>query len=80
LLDPFGPPIEAVDPRGELQVLLDGQVLVEPELLRHVADVTLDRVGLADHVVAEAGAAARIRLQQAAQHADAGGLAAAVWA
>ncbi len=79
-LDPLVAAVEAEDPRGELQVFLDGQVLVEPELLRHIADVALDFVGLLDDVVAKAGAAAGIRLQQAAQHADAGGLAAAVGA
>ena len=33
---------EAVDARHELQVLPDGEVLVEAEALRHVADVALD--------------------------------------
>ena len=42
------------------QILADGQVLVEAEPLRHVADVPLDRLGLADDVVAQAGAAAGV--------------------
>ena len=37
---------EAVDAGDELQVLLDGEVLVEAEALRHVADVALDLVAL----------------------------------
>ena len=38
---------QAVDARVEVHVLLDGQVLVERELLRHVADPRADRLGLA---------------------------------
>ena len=33
---------DVVDARDELQILPDGQVLVEAEPLRHVADATLD--------------------------------------
>ena len=69
-----------VDPRDEVEVLLDGQVLVQAEALGHVADLALDRRGLAQDVEAEAGAAAAVRRQQAAEHPDRGGLAAAVGA
>ena len=41
-----------VDPGVELQVLPDGQILVEGELLGHVADVLLHPVGLGDDVEA----------------------------
>ena len=69
--------IEAAD---EVEVLPDREILVEAEALRHVADLTLDRPRLLDDVVAEAAAAARIGREQAAQHADGRGLAAAVGA
>ena len=68
----------AVKPRDELEVLAHRQVLIQAEALRHVADLALDLVGLGADVVAEAGAGAFIRRQQAAQHADGGGLAGAV--
>ena len=67
-----------VDARDEVEVLADRQVLPEREALRHVADVALDLVALAQDVVAEAGAGAGVRREQAAHHADRGGLAAAV--
>ena len=53
---------------------------IEAEALRHVADVALDLVGLGADVVAEAGAGALVRREQAAQHADGRGLAGAVGA
>src|SRR5438128_9903817 len=58
---------DAVDARDELEVLAHRQVLIEAEALRHVADVQLDLVGFGADVVAETGAAARIRGEQAAQ-------------
>ena len=67
-----------VEPRDELQVLGDRQIAVEAEALRHVADLQADARGVAQQVEAETGAAAAVRAQQAAQHADRGGLAAAV--
>ena len=51
----------AVHPRHEIEVLADGEVFPQRKALRHVADLALDRVGLADHVEAEAGAAAAVR-------------------
>jgi hypothetical protein len=67
-----------VDARGEVEVLADGEVFPEREALRHVADVALDRFRLRADVVAEAGAAAGVRSEQAAHEADRGRLAAAV--
>ena len=71
---------EAVHARHELQVLQDGEVLVEAEALRHVADVALDLLASRADVVAERRAAAAVRRQQPAQHAQRGGLAGAVGA
>ena len=71
---------DAVDAADEFQVLAHREVLVERELLRHVADLALDHVGLRADVVAEAGAGALVGREQAAQHADGGGLAGAVGA
>ena len=71
---------QAVEPRDEFQVLAHRQVLIQAEALRHVADLALDLVGVAADVVAEAGALAAIGRQQAAEHADGGGLAGAVGA
>ena len=68
-----------VHARDKIQVFPDAQILPKAEPLRHVADVLLDFLALADHVEAEACAAARIRAQEAAEHADEGRLAAAVW-
>ena len=72
-----GDPVEA---RDEFQVLAHREILVEAEALRHVADMALDLVGFGADVVAETGAAALVRGQQPAQHADGGGLARAVGA
>src|SRR6185503_19734972 len=69
---------QAVHARDELEVLAQRQVFPEREALGHVADLALDLRGLPDHVVAEAGAAAGVGLEQPADHPDRGGLAAAV--
>src|SRR5271165_1092869 len=71
---------DAVDAGDELQVLPHREVLVQAEMLRHVAYMALDLVGVGADVVAEAGAAARVRREQAAQHADSRRLAGAVGA
>src|SRR4029450_4445535 len=71
----IGDPIE---PRDKLQVLAHREILVEAEALRHVADVALDLVRLPANVVTEAGAAAFVGGEQAAQHADGRGLARAI--
>ena len=57
-----------------------GKILVEAEVLRHVADARLDLRGFSADVVTEAVAAAFVGREQAAQHADGGGLAGAVGA
>src|SRR5581483_3121476 len=67
-----------VDAGDEIEVLLDREVLVETEALRHVADAPLDLARLAQDVEAEARAAARVGIQQSAEHADRRRLAAAV--
>ena len=77
---PLAPPVQGVEAGDEVEVLPDGEILVEAEALGHVADLALDRPRLVDDVVAEAGAAAAVGRQQAAQHADGRGLAAAVGA
>src|SRR6185436_6401297 len=70
----------AVHAADELQVLAHGHVLVEAEALGHIADAALDLPGLPADVEAEAGTLTRVRRQQAAEHADGGGLTAAVGA
>ena len=77
---PLAASVHGVDAGDEVEVLLDAEILVEAEALGHVADLALDRPRLLDDVVAEAGAAAPVGRQQAAQHADGRGLAAAVGA
>src|SRR5258706_385687 len=70
--------LHAVHPADEIEVLPDRQVFPERETLRHVTDFALDIGRLRHHVVAQAGAAARIGREQAADHADRGRFAAAV--
>jgi len=70
--------LQAIEPRHEFEVLGDRQVLVERELLRHVADFALDQQALAADVVAKHLTLALVGRQQAAHHADGGGLARAV--
>src|SRR5262249_10585782 len=48
------------------------------EALRHVANASLDLVGVAPDVVAETATLSAIRCEQTAQHADSRGLAASV--
>ena len=78
LVDPAAAVGQPVDSPDELEVLRDRQVLVEAEALRHVADLALDPRRLAQDVEAEARAAAAVGGEQAAEHADRRGLAAAV--
>ena len=72
--------VDLVHARDEVQILLDGQVVVETELLRHVAHLALDELGVLRDVVAEHDAAPLVGREQPADHADGGGLAAAVGA
>ena len=59
----------------KLQVLLHRQVFVQRELLRHVADALLQRLGLFGNAQAQHFHFARARRQQAAEHAQRGGFA-----
>ncbi len=78
LLDALLAVVEPVHARHKIEILADREVLIIRELLRHVADLLLDAAGVAAHVEAEAGALAFVGRQQAAEHADGGGLARAV--
>src|SRR5262249_20745260 len=71
---------DVVDAGDEIEVFPDAEVLVVAEPLRHVADVALDVGLLPAHVVTQAGAGTGVGREQAAEHADEGGLAAAVGA
>ena len=71
---------DGVHARDKVEILADAQVLIEAEPLRHVADLPLDGSRLRNHIVAEACSATIVRPKKAAQHADEGGLAAAVGA
>ncbi len=62
------------------QVLLDGQIVIQAEMLRHVADQRPQAALLASQIEAEALTGAMIRRQQAAEHAHRRCLAAAVGA
>ncbi len=70
--------LQGIHARDEIQVLCNRQILPETETLGHVADLTLDGLTFADDIKAEACAAAFIRTEQAAEHADDRRLAAAV--
>ena len=60
---PRGEPLaaQAVDAAEERDVLIDGQLLVEREALRHVADAALDAFGIAGDVDAADDARSRTR-------------------
>ncbi len=68
----------AVHAGEEIDVLFHRKVVVERELLRHVADVLADFLGLRSHVEPVDGRLPRGGRQQAAEHADGSGLARAV--
>jgi hypothetical protein len=57
-----------VDAGAEVEILLDGQILVERETLGHVAGAALDLAALGGDVEAERLAVAAVRRQQPAQH------------
>src|SRR5262249_54294102 len=67
----------AIHARDEVEVLLDRQIVVQAELLRHVADAQFDPPRLLADIEAETRALAGIGFEQAAQHPDRGRLAAA---
>ena len=68
----------AVNVRDEIQIFLDGQVFVEAEPLRHVADVLLDLAGIAADVEAQTASAAAVGREQTAEHPQKRRFAAAV--
>src|SRR5690606_20090319 len=69
-VDALPAPVDPVHAGDEIEVLADRQILVERELLRHVAGLLLDAGRIAPDVEAEAGALALVGRQQSAQHAD----------
>jgi hypothetical protein len=78
LIHPPAALVQAVDPGREVQVLADRQILVERELLGHVAGLAFDLLGMPPEVQAQHRPLAGVRSEQAAQHAQGGGLARAV--
>src|ERR1035438_1229761 len=68
--------VEQVGVEGH--VLVHGQVLVQPEALRHVADLVLHGARFARHVVTGHAGAALAGVHQSAEHAEGGSLARAV--
>src|SRR3954471_12305812 len=72
--------VDAVESRHEFQILADRKVFPEAEALGHVTDPPLDGFGLGAEIKTETGALPFIGAQQAAQHADGGGLAGAIGA
>ena len=76
----FGPSITGLTLQVgvQVQVLLHAQVLVQPEALRHVADIGLHGQGFADCVDGEHPQAAPVRGEQAGAEPHEGGFAGAV--
>src|SRR6059036_3496169 len=71
-------PPQAVNPRVEIEILGDRQVLVYPDLLSHVPDPLLDLLGRDGDVESRDQRRPGGRLEQPAQHADRRRLAGAV--
>ena len=69
---------ESVDRGVEAEVLLDRQVIVEAEFLRHVADAASDAFGIVDDIDTRHLRASRCGLHEPAQHPDRRRLARAV--
>ncbi len=63
----------------EVEILLDGEVFIKTEALRHVADHLLNGRGRLPHVQAQHPHLARTGQQQGCGKADQRGLARAVW-
>jgi len=78
--NPGGPVGHGVHAGDEIEVFPHGHVLIERELLGHVAHMGLYQLGLLPHVEAQACAVAVVGAKQPAQHADKCGLARAVGA
>ena len=77
---PATSPVEAVQIRDELQVLVGGEVLPQRELLRHVAEPAADGLGVLHHREPEHFRVPIAGQQHAAQHAQRRGFARAVGA
>jgi hypothetical protein len=71
-------PRRCVQVAEEIEVLRDGQILIEAEALRHVADAGMSPRGIHRHVMAKDGDAARSRAQQACDQPQQGRLAGAI--
>ena len=69
---------ETVDRAVEVEILLDGEIFIKAETLRHVPDPPLDLFGLLYDVEAVEPRAPRAGLQKAAEHADHRGFAGTV--
>src|ERR1700737_86025 len=78
--DRFTPVRHVVHACDEVEIFKNRQVLVEAELLRHVASLAADQRGFTDNVMSEASPAPAIGDEKPAQHSDSSGLAAAVGA
>src|SRR2546426_2319263 len=72
--------LQAVDTSVELQVFRDGQVVIEAEILRHVADALADRFRIRADIEAFDMSLAAAERQEAGEHFDDGGLSAAIGA
>src|SRR5712664_1900888 len=72
--------LQAVDPSVELQVFRDGQIVIEAEVLRHVADTFADGFGLGAYVEPFHMSGTAAERQKAGEHFDDRGFSAAVGA
>src|SRR5207249_2103230 len=72
--------LQAVDTSVELPVFRDGQVVIEAEILRHVADALADRFRIRADIEAFDMSLAAAERQEAGEHFDDGGLSAAIGA
>jgi len=66
---------DPVDARVETEVLLDGKVFIEAELLRHIANMTLYRGCVFPDIHTQNGASPFSRRKKSAESLDDGGLA-----
>src|SRR5262249_51647051 len=73
-----GAPVDAIGAREEAEVLLDREIRVEGEDLRHVSRVALDLLALGADRMADDGRPAAGRRQESAEHLDRRRLAGAV--
>ncbi len=78
LLYPLPALRHAIDPGNKIEVFPQAQIIIQPETLCHITNVSLDIGSLPDDVIAQRMAGTAIGCQQAAHHADRGGFAAAI--